>query len=525
MSEQIQNPKKKINTRIIAVLIAVLVIAGSMSLFSGCGPSAPAGASRASAPEQFLQESIERSGLDAQGGFMQAQMNFSPFDFERFSGVPVEHSFSFTVDEFSEFSDAVGFNAALKFLMDREAGNYLLNMDAGMGGFAFRNNRLFISEDMVALSVPDLYARHTYLYVNPATFIRELNDSEFREMLPIDLSQAEFNMALGMINAYAEMLSGMFDMDALMESEDFQRMMEMSDELLMYTGDFLDEGDMEITVGDATYNVAKLGYYIPEEAMDEFMSEFMAVYVNLLRDYMGGFFDLIAQLDPTMSADDIWDEMFDVMDSIRFPGGLTVFYYVDLETGLVRRSSLPDMTMFIDDGWRGVESTVDLIMEYRGERQVWDVTYYFITMTEGRTGETAEIEIRMYMPDGGPHIFYMEMDMGRDGTMVFDMGYDPGEDEDNIWFLMNFRSLWTNVAVEMRGNAAATAEKFVINDGKMTVREARNTLMSVDFEYGLREVSPEDVTIDRSQAVNFFSLNMDQLQGDLMMALVRLAMF
>jgi len=525
MSVQIQPPKKRLNTRIIAVLVAILVIAGSMSLFSGCRP---AGASRTSEPEQFLQESIERSGLDAQGGFMQAQMNFSPFDFERFSGIPVEHSFSLTLDELAPFlglSDMVGAHAALKFLIDQEAGNYLLNLDAGMGGFAFRNNRLFISEDMVALSVPDLYTRHTYLYVNPATFIRDLNASGFGEMLPIDLSQAELNMILGMINAYAEMLSGMYDIDALMESEDFQRMMEMSGELFMNTGDFLDEGDMEITVGDETFNVAKLGYYITEEAMDKFISEFMAVYVNLIRDHMSGFIDMMAQLDPTMSADDMWDEMFAAMDSIRFPGGLTVFYYVDLETRLVRRSSLPGMTMFVDDGWGGTEMTVDLIMEYRGERRVWDATYYFITMTEGRMGETAEMEIRMYMPDGGPYAFYMEMGMGRDGTMVFDMGYDPGEDEDNVWFLMNVRDRRTNASIEMRGNAADTAEKFVINDGRMTVRVSGVRLLAVGFEYGLREVSPEDVEIDRSQAVNFFSLDMNQLLVDFMMARLRLAMF
>ena len=509
---------------------AVAVVIALTAIFTGCGgdtTSARTGyignISRETQAEQYFLASMELSGLDAEGELAQWYMDFSPINFSRFAGVPVEHSFSLSIDElydnFGRPNELMGASGELSLLIDQAAGNALLSFDAGMGGLNFRNNRLFISQDMIALSLPDLYARHEFISVNPQTLLQDWSDSELGMMFPISPEDiAEINEVLPALNAMMELFSGE-RMGQLMSAY-MENVMAMSGEI-MTAGDFLDRGDTQITVADVTYNVAQLGYHIPEDILAGFMSDFWAMYRALLTEYMGGFFDVIAQLDPTVSADDIWDEIFSAMEMIRFPHGLTHYAFIDLETGLVRRMDIPNLVMSVDDGWGEVEVNMDISIELRGERRVWDVMYYFITVNA--EGEEAEVEMRVYVPDGGPYVFYMIVDSD-DGAMTLQMGYDPGRADDNIWLTVDMDTGFEAVEFEIIGSASESGDAFALRDGRITATSDNNQVFAASFAYGLRVASPEEVTIDRSAAVSLFDLNMEQLMGDIMAAAIRFMM-
>jgi len=516
--------KKKSKTPAIVAVVAVIAIAvGAVFMFMGGrdDPGVIGGVSRETDPEQYFHLAMQRSGLDAQGsGTMLGQhMDFSAFDLGRFSGRPVEHRLSLSIDEAYDFwggpSPAMGAHGVLSFLMDETAGNFLLNLDVGLAGLSFNDNQLFISDDIVALSVPELYTRHRYLSVNPDTFIRDWNASEFGAEFPID--PFEVGAAMGLVGGFADMFN-FAAMEEFIENY-MQQFIDMSDRL-MKSGEFLDEGEVTITVGDITYNTAKMGYHIPEEIMNEFINEFMDIYFELLREFMGGFVGMIAQMDG-MTADQLWNEMFGVMGDITFPGGVTYFAYIDIETNLVRRMDIVDMTISMNTPWGVEEMTMDMIIEYRGERNVYDIMYSFTTMTDP-FGVTSEMEMRIYTPVGGPYVFYMRMvDETANFTLV-EMGYAPALSEDNIWLTMKVVNFWSDIDFDLRGSVVSSGNEFAIQDGSMTVLEDGETLLVVSFDYSVRNVSAQEVDIDRDEAVDLFSLDFYQLQMDLAMALVRL---
>ncbi|MCL2578563.1 MAG: hypothetical protein FWE32_00855 [Oscillospiraceae bacterium] len=517
-------PQKSKTPIIIAAAAALIVVVVAVFMFSGdrTSPGEIGGVSRAGDPERYLALAMELSGLDAQGSYAQSMLEFSPFDLDRFGGGPVEHRFALRIDELYDAwgpSELMGAHGELRLGINEGMGSALLGLDVGMGGFAFNNNQIYLSSDLVALSVPDLYTRHEFVSFNPQTVLRDLAGSEIGEMLGItqaDLAEVEAIMPI--ITSLGELFN-LSAMESFMD-EYYQMIFEMSDKLM--TGDFLDEGDVEITVDGRTFTAAKLGYHIPEDVMAEFMSEFMEMYINLMRDYMGGFIELVAEMDPWLTADMIWDEMFGAMDAIRFPGGITHFAYVDLETNLVRRMDIPNMTIFVDDGWGGETVEMDMIIEMRGERRVYDEIHYLIVMSDGY--DEFDFEILMQTPPGGPYLFTMEMDMGADGRGSFDMGFDPSAGEDNIWLNFTFADDWSDGEFGLVGTVVDESDSFTIENGRMTMSEGGNRVFAIGFEYGLRSVSAEDVQIDRDAAVSIFDLDLGQLQQDLMAAIMRMAM-
>ena len=519
-------PKRSKAPIIVAAAAALVIIVAAVVIFSGGGsrPGVIDGVSRTDNPEAYLQKSLALSGLDAQGSYMEAMIEFSPFNLERFSGRPVEHRLAVNVDELYDFwgpSEFMGANGEIRIAVDEEAGNALMGVDIGMSGLTFKDNQLFISEDMIALSIPDLYTRHQYISINPGTFFRDWAGSELGAMFPLSPSDiAEFESMLPMLTSMVELFDASA-MEAFMEAY-YAQIVKMSD-ALMTSGTFLDEGDVEITVSDRTFTAAKLGYHVSEEAMNALMQEFMEMYVEMMRAYMGGFINAVAELDGSITTDEIWDELLAAMDSIRFPDGITHYYYVDLETNLIRRMDIPNMTMLADDGFGGQhESSMDMVIELRGEQRVYDAAHYFITLTDDY--DTYPIEMSMYMPEGGPYTFFMNMDMGSDGVSTLNMGYDPAAAENNLWFVLASEDQWTNGEFDIRGTVSNETDLFTIEDGRMVFAESGNRVFALGFEYGLRNVSPEEVTIDRSQAADLFSLDINQLQQDLFAAMMRMSM-
>ena len=503
--------------RLLAVLVATSLIA---VVFAGCaGPGGADGIDlnlRTEDPEQFLESALELSGMQMDASDLFA--GFSDFDLSRFGGRPTEHSFSFTIDQLDPtVAPIAGANIDMSLLIDEAAGNYLIEFDIDAGILSFAGNRIFISPDLLALSAPSLYTRHQYLTINPNTLVEDWNASDFGaafgELDPADLD--ELQAALAML----EGAGGMMDfqgMVGLMEA--YTERMEQLEEQLMAASEFLDEGDVEITVGETTHNAARLGYYIPAQALDVFTGEFSELFIEMFSDLMDNFIGAMAMADPTLSADMIRQEMLMVFDNMSFssPQGMTIYYYIDIDTGRLLRSHIPDWTSVVGDGFGSeAEMRLDVLTYYLGEQNAIDITHTTFTISDG-TGNVIEGELRMYIPEGGPYVFYMQMDLGIEGVLTFEMGYDPTGEQGSFWIEIDAADRFMQFDLEIRGDVVNTPEEFALRDGRMTSSLNGDTVLAASFEYSLRNAAPEDVDIDRSEAASLFDIDLAELERDLM---------
>ena len=540
------NQTKDMPKRLIALLVALSLIA---VIFAGCTPTEVPEAEepeveelevleepeepealaaldlglRTDSPELFLEGALEISGLDVSGAFMDFAPDFSAFDLSRFRGRPTEHSFSISIDQADPTVlpiEGVGLN--LRSLSDRAAGNYLLNFDVDAGFFALEDNSIFISPDMIALSAPDIYTRHRYISINPRTFAQDWNASGFAGDFG-EIDPGDFEMILAMSEGMGEVFSFQALLDML---ETYIEQSEQINQNLMNAGVFVDEGDTEITVGVNTYSVARLGYTFSEPALVEFMDALMGMIFEMVLELMDDFMAVAMIADPTLyeERDYLREEFMEILDemSFSFPYGMTMYFYIDMTTGLVRRSSIQDWTMITDTGFGDEEMTTNIVTYYLGEVNVTDVTHTFVTMTDG-FDDVIEMEIRLYIPEGGPYVFFMEMDMGPEGTFSFEMGYNPNVTTNNVWFEMEFQDRFTHVDFILRGDLVDSANEFAINNGNMAVVVDGTPLLGASFEYSLRNVAAGDVSIDRAQAVSLFDLDLAQLEQDLMMFAMMMA--
>jgi len=534
--------------RLIALLMALSLIA---VVFAGCtpteapvAPAAPEAAAeepgedealadpaafvldlalRENNPELFLEGALTLSGLNASGAFIDLAPDFSAFDLSRFRGSPTEHRFSFSIDEADpDIIPIDGVGIDLSFLSNEAASSYLLNFAIDAGFLAFEDNRIFISPDMIALSFPDLYDRHQYISINPQTFAQDWNASDFADAFG-EIDPSDFDIVLAMIEEMSDMMS----FGSLLEMlEEYEEQFERVSENFMSAGTFVDEGNTEITVGNNTYTVARLGYTFSEAAVVEYMDAIMDVVFDVLFDFIDGIIAIAAIADPTLDVDEIREEMQEVFEEMNssFPYGMVLFYYIDVNTGLVRRSHIPDWTMVMDAGFGEEESITDIVTYYLGEVSPADVTRTYVTMTDG-FGDVTEMEMFMSIPEGGPYVFSMDMtSTALDGVISFEMGYNPNASTDNVWLEIEYRERFVRGVLEMRGDLVDSANEFAINNGQMTLSLNGTSVMDASFEYSLRNVAAGDVNIDRAQATSLFEIDLDQLEQDLMMLMLMMSM-
>ena len=486
---------------LITMLVAMSLI---VSVLAGCTPTEDATGLRYEDPELFLEEALERSGFAAD-----LDIDFSAFDLSRFEGAPTAHHFSVRVDQADPSIIQLPGRPQidLTLLADTDAGNFLVDFDiTGAGPLSFKDNRIFISPDILALSAPGLFDFQRYITVNPNTFVDDWNASHFAIML----GEIDPGMIETMLSTFGDM-DALFDYSAMAElSENHTAQFERLIENFAAAGKFRDGGNTEITIGEVTHSVARLGHYTSAEDVSNYANAMVDLLVELMFSYMDSMAAIMdAGADTGMSA----QEMQSLLESssFDFPAGMYLYYYVDLDTGLVLKSRIPDITVVISDG-AGLEEEVsmEIVAYYLGENNPIDVTHMYMTSTD-RFGNELIFELRLSVPKGGPYFMYMHMDARHDGMMTFELGFDPSAAEDNLWLQLESEGRQGHVSFDIRGDVVNTPEEFALSGGRITIVNDGITTLDASFEYSLRNIPAEYVSIDISQSTDLFEVNILQL--------------
>ena len=474
-------------------LLAMLMVASLIAaVFTGCSSTDDTEEIvelRHENPELFLEEALERSGITTR-----PSPDFSALDLSRFRGSPTEHNLSLVVNEADPYFLPLPGRpqVELTLLADTTAGNFLMDFDiTGAGPFSFEGNRIFVSPDMLALSVPELYDRHRYVTVNPNTFADQWNASLFSTALT-EIDPNAINAMLSMLESIGE--TQPFDFSAI------AGLFEQLAGVLTATGEFRDGGDAEITVGEATHNAARLGYYIPAREANALVNEAFGALLELAPGNMGG---ILAMMPTGADMQAVEPLSFD------FPAGAYIYHYVDLDTGLVLQSRVPGTAVVVCNGSHTEEMTLEAVTYYHlGEQNIINVTQTIITLA-GISG--SEIKIDIYQAAGGPYIVHMHMDMGQDGVIIFQVNYSG---EGTLGLTANFFDNGPgHVRFNFWGDVANTPEEFTLSNGFLTITTDDITTLDVDFEYSLRSARAGDIRIDLTQAIDLFDINFLQLAG------------
>ena len=105
------------------------------------------------------------------------------------------------------------------------------------------------------------------------------------------------------------------------------------------------------------------------------------------------------------------------------------------------------------------------------------------------------------------------------------MSWNAGAASDNLTLGVKVNADGGAVELNLKGTMTDSGEGVFIKGGVLDVAAYGETVATLGIEYGIRSISAGDVDIDRSQAADFFSLDMEQFQQDIMAAAMRLSMF
>ena len=512
-----KSPMPKFIIAAVALTVTVGIVAisilnksgGERDVFSNNDPVGTiGGVTRSADPEKYLQASFEKSAKN-----IELAARHYP-DFSRFAGVPVEQSISLEVLDIMDSDELVGASADIILKIDESAGKYLMDFSIGYGGLSLNNNRIFFSNDLIALSLPDLYSRHQYISIDPHTFVDDWNSSDFGYMMPLDpAGLVEFT---NLIEANAEMEA---DAERLMEE-----LAKIAENSLGDTS-FSDEGTEDIAIAGKQIKAAKLSYSLSPQQSEEFLHDMLLpiyAYMEKSYGYLIPFGDAIGggYYNPYQEAIDEMDEAFDEIRNISFPNGVSIVCYVNEDTGYISRVALDDFLM----SHSGNDVSMGLQIDMLGDDSITDDFAMTLTVRDS-SGETAKIVVTNNTTRGNVVsdniTLYVETDGSKAAEIVYTMSWEPSAGGENFHLGINMDIDYDSVEISLRGNMTDTSEGIFIKDGVLDVGAYGQTMASMGFGYGIRSISAGDVDIDRSQAADLFSLDMVQLQQDLMAGIMR----
>lgn len=462
-------PAKKKSRRTLWIAISsillVLVIAG------GLGFAFRMQIMKTVAPKQYLQTSLARTLAGAKSEAPDI------LNLGKYAGKAVSHDFTVDADEGS-------LDGSFKY--DAKNEKALLDISVDAEGTSYKNNQLYISPDLVALSMPDVIDDAGSLTVNPKTLADDWAAKGWDDQ----------NMPLSDLEKYIHMFFGK-NTDAKEDTDTVpdEQIIKESAALwknLYESAVFSSDGPSEEKIRGEQVRLDSMTYTIDEDDANDFLEGF----IDLLKDQIKEQEKNIAGGLPAADYEDQINSAFDELKDVEIDGDVVVHFYID-SSGYVRKISTEDVTLTNNDS----DADIAFSIEFgKGARPTDDMSAVMTIEADGNTSEAA-LDCKSSFEDG----------VYSNKTKLTLTSEDNSETSLSLSFKWDkTKTSGENLAIRFKGESDDESPldltvKGLLKDGKMStsltdavleVNGSSDDMTKIDFSYSITVIDPSEISMD-----------------------------
>jgi len=416
-------------------------------------------------PEKYTQMAIERSLASAK------KENLNILDLSKYEKQAASYAFSI---------DTLDFNTEGSLMYDAVHEKALLDLSIGAKGVTLGDNQLYVSRDLIAVSIPTAITDYKYLTADPNTFAEDWKNNGWDDIVPINNLQEYVDIFFGKATT----------------SEDMQKFEKDSKALrteLFNAADFSTDGSVNETVGGKTLKLDVMTYTFSKNSLNDYYQNSL----SLLQD--SSLFD-----NSEYSAD--LNQTIEQLANVTVDKDLEIHLYID-QDGYLRKISCEEFTL----AYKGEDGDVKLSFEVSlaGDRCPTDAIDAVFSYDAG--GEKAEVAV-------GSDTSYVagKYTSSCDVKVTTESEYS-GKSSSSISLDISWdKNTLTgkNLDIQAKYNDGSSSQQGFVLSGLLT-DTAKETRLSnatfdatdingehtkFDFDFGIKRIDPSDITVDISDS-------------------------
>jgi len=458
---------------VLGSLAAVLILIGSMGFLFRMKIV------KAIVPEKYLYMSLGRTLASSN------KENLDILDISKFYEQPVSHTFSGEADSSS-------IEGSLKY--DKKNEKALLDLSVTEAGESYEDMQLYITPDLLAVSLPDFVQDVDYLTADPATFADEWVAQGLDEYVSVPDLEKMINSIFGKTdendiniepNTYSE--------------EDWQYFYE--------NAEFKAEGSVEESIGGVKQQLDVMSYTIPQKDVNEIIQEF----IRGMKDSMLS--------DKSTNYEEYQDQIvsaFDEISNLEVTDDLVIRFYID-QDGYARKIVAEDFELAFAD------ATVTLGIDIEIWKDNASTDNVAVVITGESDGSTAELDLGWVTSySKGVYEGEFTLEASSDDsldTFIFstDARWDKGDTlGENLEINLSYGDSADSQDMTLTGKLTDTTKEISLSDATLEMTDAYGETTQIDFEYAIKIIPSTEISVDTSDSIPLLEYEpfMKSMKGD-----------
>lgn len=420
-------------------------------------------------------------------------------DIGKFKGVPFEQSLTIGLDSVnmealgfmgSAIEPFIGSSINLNSQLDTKAKMFSLGGSVLSPMANFKDYNMFISKDMLALKLPDLYNKKEYISVNPKTFIDDYNNSELSQGYSIDESDVDLPKVIDTAFGVLEMSSASaFDFDKY--QKDSNDLLTKQLENMAFKDNGKKDGNQSVT-----YTLS------PENA-----KQYITDQLELATQFYIDSFDNIAAssngLIPYYAINDLKDQMAEsnqiMIDSINFPEAIVLDCTLNSQQVITKvKSNTFKIVMQSEYDDEPAEINVSFDISFDGKDNISDdVSINIIMEAEGETVTISGNEVIKNDKDGIGRTISYNLSQGEYNSLALTFDYlwngkEKTKNNFNAKLEVSVSDEYSgeqSFGVGITGKLIEEAKEISFTDGSIDIYQGSDSLVKLTLDYYIKQIN------------------------------------
>ena len=420
------------------------------------------------APEKYLQLSLVKTFAGAQSE------SEDMLGLSKFVGKAASHDFLVETDEGS---------AEGSWKYDSANEKALLDVSIADGEESYVNNKLYLSPELIALSIPDLITETDYITVNPATFVEEWEAKGLDEDMPsMDLEE------------YVHTIFGKNEVD----KNDSQLTSQIADIFtdLTQRAMFSEDGTVDDRINGTDYKMDVMTYMFSEDDVNDFYQELLSI----IKENASSGEDLVSTGTSAVIGENT-DYIYDALADLEVNGDVVIHYFID-QDGNIRKISADDFEITYEES----DTTFGFEIEFGDAVNPTDDMSAVITIeADGDTGEITLDSESSY--EDGMYTGSIDLAMGSDDhpeaiTISYDVEWDKKDTSgENLDSQIKVDYEGDKIKMTLVGTLTTNDKDTSLSDAVFEYTGEDGESTSVDLSYSVTLIDPSEITVDTTDSI------------------------